>query len=103
MRFLLVRDGSLMLDIGRAKPSFAKPSFAKPGDAVPVAAGAQFGYRSEGEVISTTLLIDTDYLIEHLFWQHLDLIPDRDAARELAAKLYPEPVQGNRGGLGVSD
>ena len=98
MRFLLVRDGSLILDTGRAKPSFAKP-----GDAVLVAAGAQFGYRSEGEVISTTLLIDTDYLIEHLFWQHLDLIPDRDAARELAAKLYPEPVQGNRCGLGVTD
>ena len=38
MRFLLVRDGSLILDTGRAKPSFAKP-----GDAVLVAAGAQFG------------------------------------------------------------
>ncbi|MFT3799140.1 hypothetical protein [Microbacterium sp.] len=39
------------------------------------------------------LLVDADYLIEHLFWQHLDVIPDRDAARDLAAKIYPDPVQ----------
>ncbi|WP_147522555.1 hypothetical protein [Brevibacterium senegalense] len=39
------------------------------------------------------MAVDTDYLIEHLYWQHLELIPDRDAARDFATKLYPDPVQ----------
>ncbi len=51
------------------------------------------GYEPEGDATVTTLAVDPDYLIEHLFWQHLDLVPDRDAARDLAAKLYPDPVQ----------
>ncbi len=88
VRLVFVRDGTLILDTGRARPAFATP-----GDTVLVAAGAPFGYRAEAAVMTTTLLIDTDYLIEHLFWRYLDLIPDRDAARELAVKLYPDPIQ----------
>ena len=88
VRLVFVRDGTLILDTGRTRPAFATL-----GDTVLVAAGAPFGYRAEGAVTTTTLLIDTDYLIEHLFWQYLDLIPDRDAARELAAKLYHDPIQ----------
>lgn len=34
----------------------------------------------------TTPALDTDYLIEHLFWRCLDVIADRDAARALAAR-----------------
>src|SRR5690606_16039680 len=51
------------------------------------------GSEPEARITITTLHLDTDYLIEHLFWQRLDLIPDRDAARDRAAKLNPEPVQ----------
>lgn len=58
-----------------------------------VAPNVPLGYAAEGTTTVSTVAVDTDYLIEHLFWQHLDLIPDRDAARELAAKLYPDPVQ----------
>lgn len=71
----------------------APPRPASVGDVVMTAPEVSVGYAPEGGVTVTTLLIDTDYLIEHLFWQHLDLIPDRDAARDLAAKLYPDPVQ----------
>lgn len=53
-----------------------------------IAPRAVIGYDPEGPVTITTLAVDTDYLIEHLFWQHLAVIPDRDAARDLAAKLY---------------
>ncbi|EEB0288070.1 helix-turn-helix transcriptional regulator, partial [Salmonella enterica subsp. enterica serovar Typhimurium] len=63
------------------------------GDIVLIAPVVRFGYLPEGEAVVTTVFIDTDYLIEHLYWQHLELLSDRDAARDLAARLYPEPVQ----------
>lgn len=83
----LIRDGSLVLNHGEE----AKPLTV--GDAALIAPSYAFGYEPEGWVTVTTLLIDTDYLIEHLYWQNLDVIPDREAARELAAKLYPDPAQ----------
>lgn len=87
VRVLLVLDGSAIFTIGeRAIP-------LRPGHAVLVGPDKLLGYAPENSVSVTTLLIDTDYLIEHLFWQHLDVIADRDAARDLATKLYPEPVQ----------
>lgn len=79
VRLLFVRDGTVILDTGRPSPVFAKP-----GDAVLVAAGAGLGHHTEGKAETTTLLTDTDYLIEHMFWQHLSLISDRDAAAHLA-------------------
>lgn len=87
VRLVFPRDGSLILDGELTVQPLSV------GQVALVAPGALIGYQAEGLVATTTLLIDTDYLIEHLFWQHLTLIPDRDAARELAAKLYPDPVQ----------
>ncbi len=88
VRFLFVRDGSMILS------GDCPQSPVVVGDVALIAPNALVGYEPEGWVDVTTLLIDMDdYLIEHLFWQHLDLIPDRDAARDLAAKLYPDPVQ----------
>lgn len=85
--FWLVRDGSMLL---LTNDEFQPLSI---GDCVLAAPHTPIRYSPEGAVTLTSLLIDTDYLIEHLFWQHLDLIPDREAARDLAAKLYPDPVQ----------
>lgn len=87
VRFVVVRDGSFLIDCA----SQVEPIGV--GDVVVVAPPTVVGYEPEGNAIVTTLFADTDYLIEHLFLQHLDLIPDRDAARDLAAKLYPDPVQ----------
>jgi len=50
-----------------------------------IAPNALAAYQPEGEATVSTLLIDTDYLIAHLLWQHLDLIPDRDADRDRAS------------------
>lgn len=86
VRVVVVRDGSVLL------ADDSKLRTAACGDAVLIAPGAVLGYEPEGQVCMTTLLIDTDYLIDHLFWQHLDLIPDRDAARELAARLGLTPT-----------
>lgn len=86
VRIAVIRDGSAIVSGECAQP-------ARVGDAVLIASGARFGYEPEGRVAVTTLNLDTDYLIEHLFWQHLDVIPDRDAARDLAVQLHPDPVQ----------
>lgn len=87
VQLVVVRDGSAVLS-GDCTP---RPITV--GHALLVAPEVRLGFQPEGEVTITRLMVDTDYLIEHLFWQHLDLIPDRDAARDLAAKLYPDPVQ----------
>lgn len=83
----IVRSGSVILASGDLQEPI------RVGDITLIAPLTPTGYVPEGEAGITTLLIDTDYLIEHLFWQHLSLIPDRDAARDLAANLYPDPVQ----------
>lgn len=44
------------------------------------------------------MAVDTDYLVEQFFWQHVDVFADRLAAYDHAARLYPEPVQGLRAG-----
>lgn len=85
--FCIIRDGSML---------FTADDGLRPltlGDCLLTAPHTPIRCLPEGEVMLTLLLIDTDYLIEHLFWQHLAIIPDRDAARDLAAKLYPDPVQ----------
>lgn len=87
VRIGFVTEGSVILDTGDALLPI------RCGDAVLISPGTEVGYQPEGSATFATLLVDTDYLIEHLFWQHLHLIPDRDAARDLAARLYPDPVQ----------
>lgn len=84
---LFMRDGSAIFSSDKLQQPISV------GDSVLIAPNVITAYAPEGNAAASTLLIDTDYLIEHLFWQHLDLIPDRDAARDLAAKLYPDPVQ----------
>lgn len=88
VQLLFVRDGSLILDAGRATPKFART-----GDVVLIAAGTLLGYQSEGPCSVTVLLVDTGYLVDQAFWQYLDLIPDRLAAHDFATELYPEPIQ----------
>lgn len=88
VRLVFVRQGSFI-----TKDYGDKLLPVSVGDVLLVPPGAFFGYEPEGRVTITMFMIDTDCLIEHLFWQHLDLIPDREAARDLAAELYPDPVQ----------
>lgn len=70
------------------------------GDVTLIAPSVVTEREPEHHLTTTTLFADADYLIEHLFWQHLDIIPKGDAARSLAAKLYPESVKVLRVGGG---
>lgn len=87
VQLVVMRDGSAVLD-GDYPP---RPTAV--GDALLIAPDVRLGFQPEGEVTISRLMVDADYLIEHLYWQHMGVIPDRDAARDLAAKLYPDPVQ----------
>lgn len=86
VRFVIVRDGSVILT-DEAHCS------ATVGDVVLVAPNAPFGYEPEGIVTVTTVAVDTDYLVEQLFWHHVDVLADRLAAHDYAARLYPNPLQ----------
>lgn len=87
VRLVFIRDGSVILTGDCSDHPVVV------GDAVLVAPKALVGYAPEGEATVTTLAIDTDYLIEHLYWQHVGVLADRDAARDLAARLYPDAIQ----------
>lgn len=86
VRFLLIRNGSMILHSDRVHQP------VRVGGVVRWSHQSVCGYEPEGDATVTMLGVDLDYLVEHLFWQHLDPIPDRDAARDLAARLYPDPV-----------
>lgn len=86
VRVVVIRDGSVL------PAGDVPPAPLSIGKAVLVAPHARFGYEPEGAATMTTLYIDTDYLIGHLFWQHLGALPDRDAARDLADQ-YPTAAQ----------
>ncbi|MCX4471458.1 hypothetical protein OOK41_14280 [Micromonospora sp. NBC_01655] len=78
VRFVFVRGGTLILDTGRNKPLFAqsKRCGSRCGR-YRIAVGIELGLIPEGVALLTTLYVVPDYLIEHLFRQHLHLIPDR--------------------------
>nr|WP_236667765.1 AraC family transcriptional regulator [Nonomuraea sp. K271] len=84
---VVVRDGSVILTGGIG----TRPVSA--GAVVLVAPGVLFGYTPEGRATVTTVLLDTDYLIDAFFWQHLDLFADQQMARDLAVRLYPDRLQ----------
>lgn len=86
IRFVIVREGSILPDCDLPLPPVLE------GEAALIGPTVSFGYQPEGASTVTAILVDTDYLIERLFWQYLDLIPDREAARDLAANLYTDPV-----------
>lgn len=86
VRFVIVRDGSVIL-------TDKEHCSATVGDVVLVAPNTRFGYEPEGIVTVTTVAVDTDYLIEQLFWQHVDVFADRLTAYDYAVRLYPDPLQ----------
>lgn len=85
--FAVLRQGSVVINID----SIQKP--VTTGDVVLLAPGTYCRCEPEGLATFTTLHVDTDYLIDLFFWQQVCAIPDRHAARDLAEKLYPDPVQ----------
>lgn len=83
----IVRDGSAILfsEFGQQPVTI--------GDAVLLCANTLCGSEPEGHVTVTTVYMDTDYLIDQVFWQHVGVLCDRLDARDLAEMMYLEPAQ----------
>ncbi|MFL0431267.1 helix-turn-helix transcriptional regulator [Kocuria palustris] len=82
--FLIVRDGSVVLTVGERQHPIAF------GHAVLIAPRTVFTYEPEGAATLTTLLVDVDYLLDQLYWQHPDVFADRYVVRQYAGALFPD-------------
>ncbi|WP_162903850.1 hypothetical protein [Leucobacter sp. wl10] len=87
VRFVFVCDGSIVLR------GDAEPRPVSSGDVVLVTTGVAFGWEPEGRTVVTTVPLDTGYLLGVFFWQHLEHAADLADAAELAARMYPDPIQ----------
>lgn len=47
----------------------------------------------ERSITITTICLDTDYLVDQIFWQHTPLPSDRLHARQFAKTIYADPAQ----------
>ncbi|MFN8183780.1 MAG: AraC family transcriptional regulator [Candidatus Nanopelagicales bacterium] len=63
------------------------------GDVILLCANTLCGSEPEGHVTVTTVYLDTDYVIDQVFWQHVGILQDRLDAQEFAATIYTEPAQ----------
>lgn len=87
VKLVVVRDGSAVLSSHLGRRPVAV------GDVVLLCANTLCAAKPEGCCTVSIVCIDTDYLIDQVFWQHVGLLSDRLDARELAGKLYLESVQ----------
>lgn len=87
VKVIVVRDGSAVLfsEFGQ------KPVMV--GDVVTLGANTLCGCEPEGHITVTTVYLDTDYVIDQVFWQHVGLVRDRLDAQDFAETLYAEPAQ----------
>ncbi len=70
VKLIVVRSGSAILfsEFGQ------KP--ARAGDVVLLGANTLCGSEPEGSITVTTIYLDTDYVIDQVFWQHAGLMQD---------------------------
>jgi AraC family transcriptional regulator len=57
------------------------------GDVIVLGANTLCGSEPEGYITVTTVYLDTDYVIDQVFWQYSGLLPDRFAARDFAEAI----------------
>lgn len=87
VQFVVVRDGSALVYSGFGE------RYANVGDILLLGANLLCGARPEGRITVTVVCLDKDYVLDHFFWQYVDLIGDRLAAQGIADAIYTEPVQ----------
>ncbi len=82
-----VREGSAILfsEFGRRHVHV--------GHVILLGANTLCGSEPEGQVTVTTVYLDTQYVIDQVFWQHFEVLQDRLDAQEFAAATYAEPAQ----------
>ncbi|GAB2940517.1 helix-turn-helix domain-containing protein [Nonomuraea fastidiosa] len=87
VRLVVPRSGSAILlsEFGE------KP--VKPGDVVLLGSNVLCGSDPEGHFTTTTVYLDTDYLVDQIFWQYAGVLQDRLDAQGFAETVYSEPAQ----------
>lgn len=77
VRVIVVRDGSAILfsEFGQRPVTL--------GEVVVLSANVLCGSEPEGHITVTTIYLDTDYVIDQVFWQHIDQLQDRLDAQRL--------------------
>ena len=81
----------VMLNFVRAGSAILFSEFGeqlvKPGDVILLAANVLCGAEPEAHVTVTTIYADTDYVIDQVFWQHVEFLQDRLHAQDFAATV----------------
>ena len=87
VKLVVVRDGSALLlsEFGQR--------FVTVGDVVVLNANVLCGSEPESHITTTTIYLDTDYVIDQVFWQHAWLLHDRLDAGRFTNAVYSEPSQ----------
>lgn len=87
VKVIVIRDGSAILfgQFGQ------KPVTV--GDVIVLGANTLCGSEPEGHITCTTVYLDTDYVIDQVFWQHVGLLRDRLDAQDFAETMHAEPTQ----------
>lgn len=63
------------------------------GDAILIGPSVLVGSEPEGFNTVTTVYLDTDYVVDQLYWQYIGMLRDRFDAQGLADTIYTKPAQ----------
>ncbi|GAA2229771.1 AraC family transcriptional regulator [Herbiconiux moechotypicola] len=74
-----------------------------PGDIALLGGNTLYGVEPAGEVTLTILHLDTEYIIDQIYWQNVAAVGDRDFAQHYADTVYTDPAQIIRVGLARLD
>lgn len=87
VKLMVIRSGSAILlsEFGETP--------VRDGDVILLAANILCGSEPEGQVTTTVIYLDTDFLVDQLFWQHSAWLKDYLDAQVLAETIYTEPAQ----------
>lgn len=87
VKLIFVRAGSAILfsEFGQRSVTL--------GDVVILGGNTLCGGEPEGHVTITTIYLDSDYVIDQVFWQYAAVLSDRLHAQQFAETIYTEPVQ----------
>lgn len=87
VKVIVVRDGSALLfsEFGQR--------IVTVGDIVVLSPNVLCGSEPEGHITVTTIYLDTDFVIDQVFWQHASLLRDHLDAGRFTKAVYSEPSQ----------
>lgn len=87
VKVVVVRDGSAVLF-----SEFGQRSVIL-GDVAILAGNTLCGCKPVGHITVTTIYLDSDYMIDQVFWQYAAVLSDRLHAQQFAETVYSEPAQ----------